>query len=135
MDRITADQRSDIMRRIKSRDTSPEMTVRRLVHGMGYRYRLHVKELPGSPDLVFPGRRKVIFVHGCFWHRHPKCRFSTTPKTRVAYWQEKFEKNIARDKRNLKELKKNRWKFLVIWQCEIKDKNSLKKRIACFLED
>lgn len=134
MDRVTADRRSEIMRRIRSKDTSIEMTIRRLVHGMGYRYRLHAKDLPGSPDLVFRGRRKIILVHGCFWHRHRKCPLSSTPKTRVDFWKEKFEKNMVRDRRNLRELKKLGWSILVVWQCEIKDKDKLEKMIRLFLE-
>ncbi len=134
MDRVTADRRSEIMRRIRSKDTSIEMTIRRLVHGMGYRYRLHAKDLPGSPDLVFRGRRKIILVHGCFWHRHRKCPLSTTPKTRIDFWKEKFEKNISRDRRNLRELKKLGWSVLVVWQCEIKDKDKLEKKIRLFIE-
>lgn len=134
MDRVTADRRSEIMRRIRSKDTSIEMTIRRLVHGMGYRYRLHAKDLPGSPDLVFRGRRKIILVHGCFWHRHRKCPLSTTPKTRIDFWKEKFEKNISRDRRNLRELKKLGWSVLVVWQCEIKDKDKLEKKIQLFIE-
>lgn len=134
MDRVTADRRSEIMRRIRSKDTSIEMTIRRLVHGMGYRYRLHAKDLPGSPDLVFRGRRKIILVHGCFWHRHRKCPLSSTPKTRVDFWKEKFEKNMVRDRRNLRELKKLGWSILVVWQCEIKDKDKLEKKIRLFIE-
>lgn len=134
MDRVTADRRSEIMRRIRSKDTSIEMTIRRLVHGMGYRYRLHAKDLPGSPDLVFRGRRKIILVHGCFWHRHRKCPLSTTPKTRIDFWKEKFEKNISRDRRNLRELRKLGWSVLVVWQCEIKDKDKLEKKIRLFIE-
>ena len=134
MNRVTADRRSEIMRRIRSKDTSIEMTIRRLVHGMGYRYRLHAKDLPGSPDLVFRGRRKIILVHGCFWHRHRKCPLSSTPKTRVDFWKEKFEKNMVRDRRNLRELKKLGWSILVVWQCEIKDKDKLEKMIRLFLE-
>jgi DNA mismatch endonuclease (patch repair protein) len=119
---------------IHGKNTALEMTVRRMIHGMGYRYRLHAKDLPGSPDLVFRGRRKIVLVHGCFWHRHRKCPLSTIPKTRVDFWEEKFEKNISRDRRNLRELKKLGWSVLVIWQCEIKDKDKLGKKIRRFFE-
>jgi DNA mismatch endonuclease (patch repair protein) len=135
MDHITADRRSENMRRIRGKDTSPEMAVRRLVHGMGYRYRLHVEKLPGSPDLVFAGRRKIILVHGCFWHRHPKCRKATMPKTRIDFWQEKFEKNVFRDRRNISELKKAGWSVLVIWECELGDSVHLTSKVAEFLRN
>lgn len=134
MDKVTPEKRSLIMAAVRSKNTSTELTVRRLIHGMGYRFRLHNKSLPGSPDLVFPSRRKVIFVHGCFWHRHARCRYSTTPKTRVAFWMEKFEKNVARDRRIRRELKKLGWDILQIWQCELSDLERVAKRIGAFLE-
>ena len=109
------------------------MVVRKAVHALGYRYRLHVRELPGSPDLVFPSRRKVIFVHGCFWHRHHACRLTTTPKTKVDFWQAKFAANVARDERVIANLKSLGWGALTIWQCEAKPGAVLEKRILDFL--
>ncbi len=134
MDKVSPEKRSLIMAAVRSKNTSTELRVRRLVHGMGYRFRLHKKSLPGCPDLVFPSRRKVIFVHGCFWHRHARCRYSTTPKTRVDFWKEKFEKNVARDRRIRGELKKLGWDVLQIWQCELSDLERVAKKIGAFLE-
>lgn len=121
------------MSRVRSKNTKPEMAVRRLVHAMGYRYRLHSKRLPGRPDMVFSSRRKVIFVHGCFWHRHegcPKCRL---PKSRLDYWLPKLEGNKARDAANQSELRKMGWDVLTVWECEIKDTEKLASKIAGFL--
>src|SRR5690606_22283718 len=115
MDALSAAQRSELMSRVRSRDTRPELRVRRLTHRLGYRYRLHRRDLPGSPDLVFPGRRSVVFVHGCFWHRHPGCRNTRTPKSRVEFWTRKFADNVARDERNQAELRALGWRHLVIW--------------------
>ncbi|WP_298983784.1 very short patch repair endonuclease [uncultured Roseibium sp.] len=122
MDRITSSQRSANMREIKSKSTKPEMVVRQLVHHMGYRYRLHRKDLPGKPDLVFGPRRKVIFVHGCFWHQHPDptCKSSHAPRSRLDYWQPKLLRNQQRDKANIEALRAANWKVLVIWECETK---------------
>jgi len=133
VDRVSSEKRTLIMAAIRSKDTLPELAVRRLVHGLGYRYRLHAKDLPGCPDLVFSGRRKIIFVHGCFWHRHPRCRYSTTPKSHVDFWLAKFEKNVARDRRERRELKKMGWSVLVAWQCELKNLQRLSQRIKAFL--
>lgn len=136
VDRITTEQRSENMRRIRGKDTTPEMTVRRLVHGMGYRYRLHRTDLPGSPDLVFPSREKIIFVHGCFWHYHApsRCKIAHTPKSNKTFWQEKLIRNRRRDARNRKALHKLGWQTLVIWECESKDEEKLSERINDFLE-
>ena len=101
---------------------------------MGYRYRLHVKDLPGHPDLVFPSRQKILLVHGCFWHRHPKCRYATSPKTRVEFWQEKFQRNVARDRRDRRDLTREGWSVMVVWQCELKNLKKLARRIDDFLE-
>ncbi|MEM7730596.1 MAG: DNA mismatch endonuclease Vsr [Pseudomonadota bacterium] len=135
-DILTPDQRSERMSRVRSKDTKPEMRVRRLVHGMGYRYRLHRRDLPGKPDLVFPGRRKVIFVHGCFWHRHPSpaCKLARLPKSRLDFWIPKFEANTARDARNLKKISDMGWAFLVVWECETKNIETLRERLRAFLE-
>jgi len=113
----------------------PEMTVRRLVYGLGYRYRLHGRKLPGRPDLVFTGRRKVIFVHGCFWHRHPGCRLARTPKSRVDFWNAKLDGNRKRDLFKQYELRQLGWRVLIVWECQLKDLESVRERVTCFLED
>lgn len=110
------------------------MTVRRLVHGLGYRYRLHGKGLPGRPDLVFASRRRVIFVHGCFWHRHPDCRLARIPKSRVQFWRTKLDRNRERDVANQQELHSMGWGFLIIWECEIHDLGLVRERVESFLE-
>ncbi len=124
--------RSRIMRAVKSRDTQPEMTVRRLVHSMGYRYRLHRKDLPGKPDLAFISRRKAIFVHGCFWHGHDCPRGSREPKTNRDYWIPKIAKTRERDKTTIECLREMGWEALVIWECEMD--RSLPGRVRAFLE-
>lgn len=131
----TASDVSARMKRVKGRDTGPEMAVRRICHKLGYRYRLHRKDLPGTPDLTFPGLRKVIFVHGCFWHRHGgKCSRTTMPRTNLLFWEDKFRKNIARDKRTTSKLRHLGWRVAVIWECEIFDEKWLEKRLRHFLE-
>ena len=134
-DHVNRGKRSLIMAAVHSKDTKPELAVRSLVHALGYRFRLHVASLPGKPDLVFPGRRKIIFVHGCFWHRHARCRYATSPKTRPEFWQEKFCTNVARDRRTRRELKKLGWSILTVWQCELKNPQKLEVRIEEFLAD
>ena len=133
MDHLTPEQRSANMRRIRSKDTKPELAVRRLAHAMGYRFRLHRRDLPGSPDLTFPGRRKVIFVHGCFWHGHD-CRRAHVSKTRREFWARKVERNRARDAANLSLLRALNWDTLVIWECETKDYEVLQRNIIKFLD-
>lgn len=132
-DVVDSAQRSEIMRRVRSKDTGPEMAVRRLVRQLGFGYRLHDKTLPGKPDLVFRGRKKVIFVHGCFWHGHDCARGARTPKANKAYWQEKIARNAQRDTLNLSAIAAEGWKALVIWECEIKDQESLAHKIKLFL--
>jgi DNA mismatch endonuclease (patch repair protein) len=122
------------MRAIKGKNTKPELVVRRLLHAAGYRYRLHRRDLPGRPDIVFPARRKVILVHGCFWHRHPGCRFAYAPKTRPDFWHAKFDRNVERDREAFAALDACGWRQLVIWECEIPDANLLMIRVAAFLE-
>ncbi len=134
MDVFSEAQRSEIMGRVRSKDTRPEMTVRTMLHKAGYRYRLHVETLPGRPDVLFPSRRKAIFIHGCFWHRHT-CRCATLPKSNCDYWEGKQARNSARDKKNLFALKKLGWRVLVIWECEIKDAKKLHRRLSQFLRD
>ena len=126
--------RSALMSRVRGKDTKPELVVRRVAHAIGYRFRLHRKDLPGRPDLVFPSKRKVIFVHGCFWHRHPGCRMASTPKTRTAFWKEKFDRNIHRDAVAVEALEGANWKVLVLWECETRDKEGLETRLRQFLE-
>ena len=118
-----SEQRSRNMSAIKSKNTKPEIAVRRLLHSMGYRFRLHRKDLPGSPDIVLPKYKTVIFVHGCFWHRHENCKYASTPKTRQEFWEAKFRENINRDKLNQENLSSKGWKIIIVWECEIKDKD------------
>ena len=122
------------MSRILSKNTGPEMIVRRIVHGLGYRYRLHINALPGRPDIVFAGRKKVIFVHGCFWHLHTDCRQYRLPKSRQEFWLTKLNENVKRDERNQKQLLELGWDVLVIWECELKDKEVVVERVISFLE-
>lgn len=129
----TDEHRSWTMSRVKSKDTTPEMVVRRLLHSMGYRYRLHAKGLPGKPDLVFAGRRKVIFVHGCYWHGHDCKRGARLPSTRQEYWLGKITRNKERDARNVSSLEQAGWDVLVAWECELKDRVALAARLAQFL--
>ena len=131
----TAEQRSRIMRAVKSRDTAPELAVRRLVHGKGYRFRLHRKDLPGNPDIVLSARRKVILVHGCFWHGHRCARGDRQPKTNRAYWALKITRNRKRDTRNRRMLRTAGWSVLVVWECQLKDATRLARRIDTFLQD
>jgi DNA mismatch endonuclease (patch repair protein) len=130
-DSLSPAERSERMSRIRGKDTKPEMIVRRLVYGLGYRYRLHRKDLPGAPDLVFPGRRKVIFVHGCFWHRHDGC--GRLPKSRLDFWVPKLEANRLRDRRHRDALEALGWNVIVVWECEMKDRTRLAERIDSFL--
>jgi len=125
MDSLSPAHRSWNMSRIKSRNTSPELNVRSLLHGMGYRFRLHRKDLPGKPDIVLPKYRTVIFVHGCYWHRHPGCKFATTPKSNVIFWENKFRDNITRDQKNTECLKKEGWIVKVVWECQTKSAKTL----------
>ena len=115
-----SEQRSRNMSAIKSKNTKPEIAVRKLLHSMGYRFRLHRKDLPGSPDIVLPKYKTVIFVHGCFWHRHENCKYSTTPKTRREFWENKFKVNLKRDLEIQEKIKNIGWQSLVIWECQLK---------------
>lgn len=129
MDIISAKRRSEIMARIGSRNTAPELAVRRMAHRLGLRFRLHRKDLPGCPDLVFPRYRLALFVHGCFWHRHSCCPNSTSPKTRPEFWAAKFSANVERDKKATAELRTRGWKVEVIWECEAENPNRLDQRL------
>ena len=132
-DKLTQERRSENMRRIRSTDTSPELTVRSLVHAMGFRYRLHVPSLPGRPDLVFPRLRKAVLVNGCFWHSHEGCKEDHMPKTRQDYWRPKLERNKLRDIENITDLKRLGWKVLVVWECEVSQRKPLARRLRRFL--
>lgn len=133
MDVLTPERRSANMRLIRSKNTSPELTVRKLVHRLGYRYRLHVASLPGKPDLVFRRLKKIIEVRGCFWHQHDGCIDSHIPKSRRDYWKPKLARNKKRDAVNEKALRSSGWKILVVWECELSDSRSLSRRIRRFL--
>jgi DNA mismatch endonuclease (patch repair protein) len=124
--------RSANMRAIRSKDMQPELKVRSLAHKLGFRFRLHRKDLPGKPDLTFASRGRVIFVHGCFWHSH-SCRTAHVPKSNLEYWIPKLERNRARDEKNIEALKAKGWQTLVIWECEVSDEHGLKKRLTKFL--
>lgn len=124
-DRLTPQRRSWLMSRVPGKDTSPELRVRKTAHRMGLRFRLHRKDLPGRPDMVFPKYRTVLFVHGCFWHRHDGCRKSGIPKTRSEYWRRKFEANVSRDARNRLELEKSNWRVCVLWECQTKNEQDI----------
>lgn len=120
-----------MMARIRTKDTKPEMVVRRYLHGLGYRYRLHAKDLPGSPDIVFRRQKVAVFVHGCFWHRHQDCRLAYTPKSRRDFWEAKFAANRARDEAARKSLEADGWEVIVVWECKTRtgDLRSLQERI------
>lgn len=119
MDHLSPEKRSWNMSRIKSKNTAPEMRIRSALHQLGYRFRLHVKELPGKPDIVLPKYKTVIFVHGCFWHRHKGCVRATTPSTNQEYWEKKFQQNVMRDKLEQDELKRMGWRVIVVWECNV----------------
>jgi DNA mismatch endonuclease (patch repair protein) len=135
MKKESREQRSRIMRAVKSADTRPEMKVRRLLHAMGYRYRLHRKDLPCKPDIVFPARRKVIFIHGCFWHGHDCKRGARLPKSNREYWRKKIARNMERDRRCLSDLAKEGWKCLVLWECGLSEDEKIRQCLTDFLND
>jgi DNA mismatch endonuclease (patch repair protein) len=132
VDILTREQRSKLMARIRGKDTKPELTVRKLAHGLGYRFRLHRRTLPGCPDIVFPRLRKAVQVHGCFWHRHD-CGLACIPKSRVEFWKQKFVDNVRRDRANLRALRKAGWDLLVVWECETEAPQKLVSRLNRFL--
>ncbi|NML42532.1 DNA mismatch endonuclease Vsr [Ramlibacter sp. G-1-2-2] len=135
VDTLSISQRSALMRSIRAKDTAPEMRVRQLAHGMGYRYVLHDKRLPGSPDLVFPSRKAVIQVHGCYWHGH-ECRVGRRPKSNLAYWTPKIDRNVERDVRSAKALRRLGWRVMVVWECQTVPAklDALQRRIRRFLD-
>ncbi len=135
-DIFSADKRTEIMKKVRTKDTGCELVVRKMIYAMGYRYRLHKKSLPGKPDIVFSGRKKVIFVNGCFWHGHSGCSRGKLPEANVSFWQKKIEGNKLRDVKVVKQLKKIGWQSLIIWQCQASGRNAskLKSRIKKFIE-
>jgi DNA mismatch endonuclease, patch repair protein len=132
-DRLSPERRSRLMQAVKIENTAPELAIRSLLHALGYRFRLHRRDLPGTPDIVLPGRRSAIFVHGCYWHAHG-CRIGRLPKSRLDYWQPKLEANKARDSRKVAELQAIGWQVLVVWQCELRDPEALTERLGRFLD-
>jgi len=134
MDVFSREKRSQIMSRVSGKNTKPEIVVRSLLHKLGYRFRLHRKNLPGRPDITLPKHKKVIFVHGCFWHGHAVCSRSKRPSTNEEFWHEKLNKNIERDKKTVDALKKLGWDVLTVWTCEVKDTNELKIKLLSFLK-
>jgi DNA mismatch endonuclease, patch repair protein len=135
MDRLTREDRSWNMSRIRGKNTKPEVTVRSLLHRMGYRFRLHRKDLPGTPDIVLPKYKTVMFVHGCFWHRHPGCKFAYVPKSRVEFWSEKFRQNSERDQRARDDLEQLGWHIITVWECETRDADQLASRLSSELAE
>jgi DNA mismatch endonuclease (patch repair protein) len=133
VDTFSPQERSEIMRRVHSKDTSAELAVRRIIHSLGFRYRLHDDQLPGHPDLVFPCRRKIVFVHGCYWHSHC-CPAASIPASNSTYWRAKLQRNAARDRRNIRRLRAAGWRVAVVWECQIKNKTRLARRLFRFLE-
>lgn len=129
-DIVDPKRRSEMMKSVRSRNTAPELAVRRIAHRMGLRFRLHRKDLPGRPDLVFPRHRLAVFVHGCFWHRHEGCRRASMPKSRTATWAGKFAANVERDARQQTALTSLGWRFLVVWECETKNEAAVERRLA-----
>lgn len=132
-DEISKERRSANMRAVRSRNTGPEIRVRQIAHGLGYRFRLHRRDLPGKPDLAFPGRRKAVFVHGCFWHHHKGCPRGSMPQSNIEYWRPKLARNAARDAEQIAALKASGWRALVIWECQIRDEKRLAARLRQFL--
>lgn len=133
-DTVSPEARSWIMAQVKSKGMKPEMTVRRLLHGLGYRYRLHRTDLPGRPDLVFPSRCKVVFVNGCFWHNHSGCPRVRIPTNNRDYWMSKLARNQARDERNITLLEEDNWKVMTVWECQLRDLNATTEQLIKFLE-
>ena len=134
MDTLSRVERSKRMALVRGKDTKPELLVRKIVRSCGYRFRLNVSNLPGKPDIVFPNRRKAIFVHGCFWHRHPGCDLARLPKSRRQFWVPKLQGNRRRDVRNIEQLRREKWKVCVVWECQLRKITSIEKKIRKFLE-
>ena len=134
MDTLSAVERSERMRRVKGADTAPELIVRRLLHRLGFRFRLHRRDLPGTPDIVLPAKRIIVLVHGCFWHRHRNCALARIPKSRTKFWIEKLEGNRLRDEKNLRRLRKLGWRVCTIWECQVASE-SVRRKLLRFLRD
>lgn len=134
MDRISRGHRSWNMSRIRGRDTKPEVAVRSVLHRLGFRFRLHRRDLPGRPDIVLARHRAIVFVHGCFWHRHARCRFAYQPKTNSAFWSQKFKSNVVRDQRDRRRLRGLGWRVIVVWECQATDRATLGKRLVAALQ-
>jgi len=130
VDTFSPEKRSDIMRRVRSTNTTPEKKVRSLLHKLGFRFRLHRRDLPGKPDIILPKYRAVVFVHGCFWHRHQDCPHATTPSSNKEYWLPKFKRTIERDKKNREELRQKGWNAIIVWECETNDLQKLRKQVV-----
>ena len=133
-DTLSPSQRSEMMSRIRGRDTAPELQVRSILHRMGYRFTLDNRDMPGSPDIVLPRYDVAIFVHGCFWHRHEGCRYATTPKTRRSFWNAKFQANIARDRRVTAALRRDGWRVWTVWECQLRAPEKVASRLQRMLE-
>lgn len=129
VDKITPEHRSWTMSRIRSTNTKPERTVRSLLHGLGFRFRKNVRTLPGSPDIVLKKYSAIVFVHGCFWHQHPRCVYSGIPKSNVKYWQPKLSRNVERDRQHVKNLKRDGWRVIIVWECQTKNLSKLAKKL------
>jgi len=134
VDTFPPEKRSDIMRRVHSTDTTPERKIRSLLHMLGYRFRIHRLDLPGKPDIVLPKHRTVVFVHGCFWHRHQGCPHATTPTSRQEYWLPKFRRTVDRDLKNQEELQERGWNVVIVWECETKDLKKLGEKISGLID-
>jgi DNA mismatch endonuclease (patch repair protein) len=133
MDIFKKEKRSAIMSRVRSSNTNPEIRVRKILHRLGYRFRLHRRDLPGTPDIVLPAYDSVILVHGCFWHRHDGCRDSSMPTTRIRFWKKKFAENVTRDSKKTAALQSLGWKVLIVWECELRDEGVLAGKLKRFL--
>ncbi|MGO8149639.1 very short patch repair endonuclease [Rhizobium leguminosarum] len=131
-DKLSQADRSRLMGRVRSKNTKPEMAVRQCAHRLGHRYRLHRRDLPGNPDLVFPAKRKVIFVHGCFWHRHD-CKRATLPQSNASFWEAKLQRNVERDGQAVADLQRGGWSVLVIWECEARREEDIVRQLQAFL--
>jgi DNA mismatch endonuclease (patch repair protein) len=135
MDVFDKEKRSEIMSKVKRENTKPERTLRSLLHKQGYRFRIHRRDLPGKPDVVLPKYKSVIFVHGCFWHRHPGCVKASLPSTNTDFWEKKFEKTITRDKENIIKLRQMGWRVIVVWECELKNPERVVEKLDILLKN
>lgn len=134
-DKLSTERRSANMRAVRGRDTKPEMRVRRIAHALGYRFRLHRRDLPGKPDLTFPRLKKVVFVHGCFWHQHQRCKRASMPTSNVKFWRAKLTRNAERDAGQVAAVKAAGWRALVVWECQLRNEERLRSRLRQFLKE